>query len=165
MATHLKADEREFIAVHREAGRSIAWLSRTLGRARSTISREFKRNGSKGGYTAHIAQQRAERRHAEGRRKSRKMLRPELRPLVLEYLRLHWSPEQIAGALKLRFPADKRLHITGQTIYNWIASGKIQYIRTAGGSVRIFEDTLWREPEAETSIGPANELPQLSRGA
>ena len=122
MATHLKADEREFIAVHREAGRSIAWLSRMLGRARCTISREFQRNGSKSGYSAHVAQQQAERRHAEGRRKSRKMLRPELRPLVLEYLRLHWSPEQIAGALKQRFPANKRLHITGQTIYTWIAT-------------------------------------------
>ena len=55
--------------------------------------------------------------------------------------------------------------VSRRTIYNWIASGKIQYIRTAGGSVRIFEDTLWREPEAENSIGTASELPQLSRGA
>jgi excisionase family DNA binding protein len=55
--------------------------------------------------------------------------------------------------------------VSRRTIYNWIAGGKIQYIRTAGGSVRIFEDTLWREPETDNSIGPANELPQLSRGA
>jgi len=27
-----------------------------------------------------------------------------------------------------------------------MAAGKIQYVRTAGGAVRIFEDTLWREP-------------------
>ena len=26
------------------------------------------------------------------------------------------------------------------------ASGKVEYIRTAGGSVRIFVDTLWRDP-------------------
>jgi excisionase family DNA binding protein len=38
--------------------------------------------------------------------------------------------------------------VSRRTIYNWIASGKIQYVRTAGGSVRIFVDTLWREPEA-----------------
>jgi len=31
-----------------------------------------------------------------------------------------------------------------RTIYNWLSSGKIEYIRTAGGSVRIFMDTLWR---------------------
>jgi len=55
--------------------------------------------------------------------------------------------------------------VSRRTIYNWIASGKIQYVRTAGGSVRIFEDTLWRDSEGEASLGPAHELPQLSRGA
>ena len=37
--------------------------------------------------------------------------------------------------------------VSRRTIYNWIASGKVEYIRTAGGSVRIFVDTLWRTPE------------------
>ena len=36
--------------------------------------------------------------------------------------------------------------VSRRTIYNWIAGGKVQYVRTAGGSVRIFADTLWREP-------------------
>jgi excisionase family DNA binding protein len=36
--------------------------------------------------------------------------------------------------------------VSRRTIYNWLASGKIEYVRTAGGSVRIFVDTLWREP-------------------
>ena len=36
--------------------------------------------------------------------------------------------------------------VSRRTIYNWIASGKVEYIRTAGGSVRIFVDTLWRQP-------------------
>jgi len=53
--------------------------------------------------------------------------------------------------------------VSRRTIYNWIAGGKIQYVRTAGGSVRIFADTLWREP------GPADAQPEwnqhLSRGA
>ena len=53
--------------------------------------------------------------------------------------------------------------VSRRTIYNWIASGKIQYVRTAGGSVRIFEDTLWREPGVESE--PASELARLSRGA
>ena len=36
--------------------------------------------------------------------------------------------------------------VSRRTIYNWLASGKIEYVRTAGGSVRIFVDTLWRDP-------------------
>jgi len=35
--------------------------------------------------------------------------------------------------------------VSRRTIYNWIAGGKVQYVRTAGGSVRIFADTLWRD--------------------
>ncbi len=36
--------------------------------------------------------------------------------------------------------------VSRRTIYNWLSAGKIEYIRTAGGSVRIFVDTLWRDP-------------------
>ena len=46
--------------------------------------------------------------------------------------------------------------VSRRTIYNWIASGKVEYRRTAGGSVRIFVDTLWRTP----STGPT---PSASR--
>jgi len=40
--------------------------------------------------------------------------------------------------------------VSRRTIYNWIASGKVEYVRTAGGSVRIFVDTLWRDPDGRT---------------
>jgi excisionase family DNA binding protein len=53
--------------------------------------------------------------------------------------------------------------VSRRTIYNWIASGKIQYVRTAGGSVRIFADTLWRDP-AGTADPPLG-VERLSRGA
>jgi len=36
--------------------------------------------------------------------------------------------------------------VSRRTIYNWLSSGKIEYVRTAGGAVRIFADTLWRDP-------------------
>ncbi len=36
--------------------------------------------------------------------------------------------------------------VSRRTIYNWMASGKVEYVRTAGGSVRIFVDTLWQMP-------------------
>ncbi|MBI4477410.1 MAG: excisionase family DNA-binding protein [Acidobacteria bacterium] len=38
--------------------------------------------------------------------------------------------------------------VSRRTIYNWITSGKVEYVRTAGGSVRIFVDSLWRQPNA-----------------
>ena len=38
--------------------------------------------------------------------------------------------------------------VSRRTIYNWMAGGKVEYVRTAGGSVRIFADSLWRQPQA-----------------
>jgi excisionase family DNA binding protein len=45
--------------------------------------------------------------------------------------------------------------VSRRTIYNWLSAGKVEYVRTAGGSVRIFVDTLWRDPKATTSDRPA----------
>jgi excisionase family DNA binding protein len=41
--------------------------------------------------------------------------------------------------------------VSRRTIYNWISAGKVEYVRTAGGSIRIFADTLWRDP---ATVGP-----------
>jgi excisionase family DNA binding protein len=47
--------------------------------------------------------------------------------------------------------------VSRRTIYNWIASGKVEYVRTAGGSVRIFTDTLWRSPNQPARGRTSNE--------
>ena len=57
---------------------------------------------------------------------------------------------------------DDKGGVSRRTIYNWMAGGKVQYVRTAGGSVRIFADTLWREPQALEAVW--TEAP-LSKGA
>ncbi|WP_254508152.1 IS30 family transposase [Anatilimnocola floriformis] len=93
-----------------------------MGRAESTIRRELKRNRTGPYYFAHAAQQKAACRRVAARQKSRKMQRPEVRDFVIEHLKLHWSPEQIAGDLKRRFPQDRRFHLTAQTIYTWARS-------------------------------------------
>ena len=42
--------------------------------------------------------------------------------------------------------ACRHVGVSRRTIYNWMADGKVEYVRTAGGAVRIFADTLWRSP-------------------
>ena len=42
--------------------------------------------------------------------------------------------------------------VSRRTIYNWITAGKVEYVRTAGGSVRIFVDSLWRDPHADQPV-------------
>jgi excisionase family DNA binding protein len=46
--------------------------------------------------------------------------------------------------------------VSRRTIYNWIAANKVEYVRTAGGSIRIFADTLWRDPSAPARPAPAS---------
>ena len=45
--------------------------------------------------------------------------------------------------------ACQHVGVSRRTIYNWINSGKVEYVRTAGGSVRIFADSLWRKPDSQ----------------
>jgi excisionase family DNA binding protein len=55
--------------------------------------------------------------------------------------------------------ACRQVGVSRRTIYNWMAGGKVEYLRTAGGSVRIFSDTLWRRPGDEVSARrPANRV-------
>jgi excisionase family DNA binding protein len=58
--------------------------------------------------------------------------------------------------------AGQLVGVSRRTIYNWISGGKIQYVRTAGGSIRIFADTLWREPG---EMEPAWHEEPLRKGA
>jgi excisionase family DNA binding protein len=34
--------------------------------------------------------------------------------------------------------------VARRTMCRWIETGKVEYLRTAGGSIRIFKDTLFR---------------------
>ena len=39
--------------------------------------------------------------------------------------------------------------VTRRTMYNWMDSGKVTYVLTAGGQRRIVADTLFRPAEPE----------------
>ncbi len=53
------------------------------------------------------------------------------------------------------------LDVSRRTIYYWIAGAKVDYVRTAGGSVRLFVDTLWRTPD-DTARSAAPQRPRRS---
>jgi len=102
------------------AGHSRKAIAEQLGRSRSTIGRELKRNGQvDGSYSAIAAQERAVIRRRE-RPLVRKLQRSELNAAVRSRLTKEWSPDQIAGRLKHDQPRDERFHVSPQTIYTWI---------------------------------------------
>jgi IS30 family transposase len=93
-------------------------IARALKRSPATISRELRRNRTGNEYYAGMAQQHAERRRRE-RPIIRKMDNPEINQAVRHGVTQYWSPEQIAGRLKLE-SCDGERQLTARTIYNWI---------------------------------------------
>jgi IS30 family transposase len=118
---HLKPEEREVISQMVAAGASKQAIANQLGRHRTTISRELRRNGWPGLYFAVDAQQVADRRRRAARARSRKLNRPENLEYVQERLRKCWSPDQIAGRSLLDFPGNSARNFSRQTIYTWLA--------------------------------------------
>jgi excisionase family DNA binding protein len=41
--------------------------------------------------------------------------------------------------------ACETVGVSRRTIYNWLASGKLEYVRTRGGAVRIYAASLFRD--------------------
>jgi IS30 family transposase len=112
----LTSNEREEISRGLVAQLSLRAIAAKLGRAPSTISREVSRNGNATRYRATLADDATWDR---GRRpkKCRLAQKPKLRALVSSKLQTDWSPQQIAGWLKTKFPDDAELHISHETIY------------------------------------------------
>jgi len=81
-------------------------------------------------------------------RRMKKLFTPIMMLVSAEELQGWQTPGIVEGAtdrptVTIR-DACVLVKVTRRTIYNWMAKGKVQYRRTASGSVRIFTDTLWR---------------------
>lgn len=117
----LSPSERDQLAVWKAEGVSNKECARLLGRSVSTIGRELKRNSWKGGhYVAIHAQGNADRREKEKAYGKHELKNPEVYEYVTNKLRDGWSPDQIAGRLRLNHPRDRYFWITAETIYRWI---------------------------------------------
>jgi IS30 family transposase len=118
---HFTLEERRTLFRLLNAKLPIKEIAGQLGRHRSTIYREIARNEFREvrqyrGYYPVTAEDSARRR----RRRQRKLVRdPRLRTHVVEKLKLWWSPEQIAGRLKIAGEDGRLCH---ETIYQFVYS-------------------------------------------
>ena len=111
----LSLAEREEISRGLAAGWSLRVIATGLGRATSTVSREVLGNGGRARYRAAVADRAAWSRAA--RPKATKLATtPALAALVAAKLKQEWSPEQIAGWLKVEFPDDGRMQVSHEPV-------------------------------------------------
>jgi IS30 family transposase len=102
-------------------GKTNPEIAELMGRDRSTIHRELKRNMGQRGYRPKQAQRLAEERRLKSRR-PHKMDEPDVHQYVQDRLEKCWSPEQIAGRVQCDYPRAPARWLSRQTIYDWIES-------------------------------------------
>jgi IS30 family transposase len=109
--------QREEIALGRARGDSVRTIAALLGRSPSTVSRELRRNADGlGRYRATSAHALAY--HRASRPKPGKLVTNLLlRGMVEADLAKKYSPEQIAGRLKVEFPDRPEMQVSTETIY------------------------------------------------
>lgn len=118
--TQIKEKERIRIYEGKKRGESIGEIAVALGRSKSTISRELRRNSDQYGYLyPSDGQRRAEQRKAKY--KSKVLRIKGLLEYVEEKLEAKWSPIAIAG----RWSKEHQdATVTHETIYSFIYSAE-----------------------------------------
>jgi IS30 family transposase len=132
----LSVEERETIQEMLWHKASIRKIAEALGRDASTVSREIKRNQTqkRNYYRPRLAQDKAvERRSSRGPRKLDS--NEELKQYVTKYLKLGWSPEQIA----VKSSKLTGTSISYEAIYQYIYA---QVHRGGYGSVKPGKEDL-----------------------
>src|SRR5450759_2664723 len=116
---HLTQEQRYQIHAFKKAGFNQTQIAQEAGVHKSTICRELRRNRGLNGYRplqAHV--------FALGRRKDRSNNRitTDDWKLISTLVQLDWSPEQIAGRLRL----EKGIKVSHEWIYRFIYADKKQ---------------------------------------
>jgi IS30 family transposase len=129
MADRLSLAEREDIALDLAGGISMRSIARRLGRAPSTVSREVRNHSlhhhavefgrPEMRYKAVSAYRSAATNRARPKR-AKLVVRARLRKVVLRLLRKRWSPQQIAGWLRVEYADRPEMWVSHETIYQAI---------------------------------------------
>ena len=154
---YLSLEEREDIMVSRSHGKSISEIARRIGRSKSTVSREVKRNSFPVGpgpgacCRASTAQRKCCRRRLACVR-PRRMDEPELASLVTRMIvDERWSPEQVSGRISLERPG---LAVSCATIYRAINARLLDPPGLAGTKRGVRSALRYRSKRRHAAGGP-----------
>lgn len=133
--SQLSVDERNQMQRGLNAGQSLRALARSMHRSPSTLSRECRRGGSRHSYDAVRGRDWAQTQRRSGPCKllPGNPLTVQVHALILERT---WSPEQIAGRLRVEHPDDSSQRVCHETIYQHI------YAHPAGELKKMLIDAL-----------------------
>ena len=115
--THLNLEERTMISLCYNKGLSLGEISKAVGRSKSTLSRELRRNRNKQEYVAATAC----KRYISRRQRTCRLDQDEsLRSYVIDRLREGLSPEAISLRLKYYGHLEEIAYVSPESIYQWL---------------------------------------------
>lgn len=117
---HFTLDQRYEIQTYRKEGKCFSEIGRLIGRDRSVVSREVRRNSDQRNnvYSAKLADRKALSRHTEKPKYCR--LNGSVEINISHYLSLDYSPEQMVGRSKL----EGKEMVSVESIYKYIWDDK-----------------------------------------
>ena len=130
--THLKLEERETLFAMKQKNMNQRAIAQVIGRHKSTISRELKRNRYND-----LINYLPDKAHEMAKQKKHALIQKmeqfkDVKKYVIERLQHQWSPDVIAGRLRI----ETGFKISTETIYQYIysdtgqACGLYKYLAT-----------------------------------
>jgi len=115
----LSAEERATIMLMSRDAKGVREIGRFLNRSPGTISREMDRDCGGGiEYDASLAGEQASLLRTKPRKELKLVVGGALFGVVVGHLKKKWSPEQIAGKLKVMHPDEPSERVSHETIYH-----------------------------------------------
>ena len=136
---HFTIQEREQIQLRLWQKESLRAIATKLDRSPSSISRELKRHPppKRHPYHPRLAHKQAlQARRSRGRKE--RLKNTQVRSYVISHLKLRWSPQQIAGRIKIDLDYTISHEAIYQFIYAQIHRGGYGYLKLGGEDLRPY---------------------------
>jgi IS30 family transposase len=123
--THITDADRSEISILLHKGHSHRDIAQALDKDHTSIGREVRRNSVKGMYDPLAAKIKARKRRKESKHQGMKVENsPITRAYIIAHLKLHHTPEEIAGRIK---QVDAHIpYVSHEGIYKWLYSAQGQ---------------------------------------
>jgi len=162
---HFKPFQRNELSALLSAKVKKKTIAEILKKDRTTIWRELKRNGVKigtrgsngnlitSGYNARLAKKKTRERRVEANKRFRKIDNNKwLRNYVIKHIKSYWSPDEISGRLKHKYPHDEKKQIGKDSVYQFIYEKRpdlVKYLRHQKCKYRRKQGTIIRAKQRE----------------
>ena len=153
--SHFKPFQRNELSALLKAGITQKIAAELLGKTASAVCQELKRNpaSTKTGYDAGLAKENTKQKRIVANQRFKKIENNEwVRRYIIRNTKKYWSPEQISGRIKKKWPDDKSRHIGKDSIYEFIYEKRkdlVKHLRCQKGKYRRRYGTRIREKQRE----------------